>query len=143
MSAKALAVFSTNAGTVAASLLAGTTTETSGSLDPVIGGCPMCACSHLAKLGVTRTTPIRAQSAQGPGRGTTEIRRAGRYQRGLTLCVAMSPVGWLQPFLEVEVGPGAAMPVRGPRLTSRGCPVAEQSGRSGKLFRNGIPRGVR
>jgi hypothetical protein len=58
---------------VAASLLAGTTTETSGSLDPVIGGCPMCACSHLAKLGVTRTTPIRAQSAQsGPDVGLQE-----------------------------------------------------------------------
>src|SRR5215211_8952396 len=131
MSAKALAVFSTNAGTVAASLLAGTTTETSGSLDPVIGGCPMCACSHLAKLGVTRTTPIRAQSAQGPGRGTTEIRRAGRYQRGLTLCVAMSPVGWLQPFLEVESG--LVLLCLFAAHASRGCPVAEQSGRSGKL----------
>src|ERR687898_1605249 len=57
MSAKALAVFSTNAGTVPTSLLAGTTTETSGSLEPVIGAVPMCACSHHAKPGVTQTTP--------------------------------------------------------------------------------------
>jgi hypothetical protein len=47
-------------------LFAGTTTETNGSLDPVIGGCPMCACSHLAKLDVMPTTPIGAQRAKAP-----------------------------------------------------------------------------
>ena len=66
MSAKALAVFSTNAGTVAASLLAGTTTETSGSLDLVIGACPIYACSHHAKPGVTQTTPGADRTPKSP-----------------------------------------------------------------------------
>src|SRR5829696_701696 len=67
MSAKALAVLSTSAGTVAASLWAGTTTETSGSLDTVTGACPMCACSHHAKPGVTRTTPASDEPHIPPG----------------------------------------------------------------------------
>jgi hypothetical protein len=37
--------------------LAGTTTETSGPLDPVTGAGSMCACLHLANSGVTQTTP--------------------------------------------------------------------------------------
>jgi hypothetical protein len=60
--------------------LAGTTTETSGSLDPVIGACSMCACSHHAKPGVTRTTPASGHTAQNAiERGATGIRRARRY----------------------------------------------------------------
>src|SRR5215213_5724812 len=66
MSAKALAVFSTSAGTVPSSLLAGTTTETSGALDPVTGAVPICACSHHAKPGVTQTTPGDDRTPKSP-----------------------------------------------------------------------------
>src|SRR4029453_1402961 len=130
MSAKALAVFSTNAGTVAASLLAGTTTETSGSLDPVIGGCPMCASSHLAKLGVTRTTPIRAPSAQiAPDVGLQESGEPADTV-GTDALRSHEPRRVVATFTGGRCWTGCGCACF---AFCGGCPVAEQSGRSGKL----------
>jgi hypothetical protein len=50
--------------------LAGTTTETSASLDSLLdsltGACPMCACSHHAKPGVTPTTSPADRPPKAP-----------------------------------------------------------------------------
>jgi hypothetical protein len=63
----------------------------------------MCTCLHLAKLGVTRTTSIQAQTFQSASDVGYRNPASRPYKPGPTLCVAMSLVGWLQPLLEVDL----------------------------------------
>src|SRR5918994_1502451 len=124
MSAKALAVFSTNAGTVPTSLLAGTTTETSGSLEPVIGAVPMCACSHHAKPGVTQTTPgadrtpkplENAGLQESDGRADTPLDRRSPWE----FCPESGWKLYWRSMVE-QVQPVQPVP-RGRRLLARLC----------------------
>jgi len=84
----------------------------------------MNACSHHAKLGVTPTTSPGDRPAEAPwNAGLQESAGPAGRACDRRFLWTMLLGEWLQPLLEVDVGPGASPAAGAPRAATPGAPV--------------------